>query len=46
MSYADKVFTDMCIDILENGTSNVGEKLDLDGKMEFGFYYKEIWSCK
>lgn len=27
MSYADKVFTNMCIDILENGTSNAGEKV-------------------
>ncbi|HAF26978.1 MAG TPA: thymidylate synthase, partial [Lachnospiraceae bacterium] len=27
MSYADKVFIDMCNDILENGTSTEGEKV-------------------
>lgn len=27
MSYADKVFTEMCRDILENGTSTEGEKV-------------------
>ncbi len=27
MSYADKVFVDMCTDILENGTSTEGEKV-------------------
>ena len=26
MSYADRVFIDMCRDILENGTSTEGEK--------------------
>jgi len=27
MSYADKVFVEMCKDILENGTSTEGEKV-------------------
>ena len=27
MSYADKVFIDMCKDILDNGTSTEGEKV-------------------
>ena len=27
MSYADKVFIDMCRDIIENGTSTEGEKV-------------------
>ena len=27
MSYADKVFVDMCSDIINNGTSTVGEKV-------------------
>ena len=27
MSYADKVFIDMCKDIIENGTSTEGEKV-------------------
>ena len=27
MSYADKVFIDMCKDILENGVSTEGEKV-------------------
>ena len=27
MSYADKVFIDMCMDILANGVSSEGEKV-------------------
>ena len=27
MSYADRVFIDMCRDIIENGTSTEGEKV-------------------
>ena len=27
MSFADKIFIDMCRDILENGTSTEGEKV-------------------
>ena len=27
MSYADKVFIDMCRDIIDNGTSTEGEKV-------------------
>ena len=32
MSYADKVFIDMCRDIIDNGTSTEGEKCDQSGK--------------
>ena len=27
MSYADKIFVDMCRDIIDNGTSTEGEKV-------------------
>ena len=33
MSYADKVFIDMCRDIIDNGTSTEGEKVR-SGKTE------------
>lgn len=32
MSYADKVFIDMCRDIIDNGTSTEGEKCVRSGK--------------
>ena len=34
MSYADKVFIDMCRDIIDNGTSTEGEKCVRSGKTE------------
>ena len=34
MSLADKIFVDMCKDILENGTSTEGEKVRPHWKME------------
>ena len=33
MSYADKVFIEMCRDIIDNGTSTEGEKVRPSGKM-------------
>ncbi len=33
MSYADKVFIDMCRDIIDNGTDTRGEKLVRNGRM-------------
>lgn len=33
MSYADRVFIDMCRDILENGTSTEGRRYDPTGLM-------------
>ena len=32
MSYADKVFIEMCRDIIDNGTSTEGERYVRDGK--------------
>ncbi len=34
MSYADKVFINMCSDIIENGTSTEAKKYVRYGKME------------
>lgn len=34
MSYADKLFIDMCSDIIENGYSTEGEKVRPNGRME------------
>lgn len=33
MSYADKVFIDMCRDIIDNGTDTRGEKVRPKGRM-------------
>lgn len=33
MSLADKIFVDMCTDILENGTSTEGEKVRPHGSL-------------
>ncbi len=33
MSYADKVFIEMCRDIIDNGTSTEGKRYVRDGKM-------------
>lgn len=44
MSLADKIFVDMCKDILENGTSTEGEKVRPhweDGTRRL--YDQEIW---
>ena len=37
MSYADRVFVEMCKDILENGTSTEGEKVELIEKKKVQF---------
>ena len=34
MSYADKVFIDMCKDILENGVSTEGERYARNGRTD------------
>ena len=41
MSLADKIFVDMCKDILENGTSTEGEKVR--PHWEERLYDQEIW---
>ena len=44
MSYADKVFIEMCRDIIDNGTSTEGEKVRPE--MEDGtpaYTVKKIW---
>ena len=42
MSLADKIFVDMCKDILENGTSTEGEKVRPHWENE-RLYDQEIW---
>ena len=41
MSYADKVFIEMCRDIIDNGTSTEGEKVR--PRRDSGVYCKKIW---
>ncbi len=42
MSYADKVFINMCRDIIENGTSTEGEKSVRNGKTAQQLYKKKF----
>ena len=48
MSYADKVFIDMCRDIIDNGTDTQGEKVRLVKAMIFPvvMYGCESWTIK
>lgn len=43
MSYADKVFVNMCRDILDNGTDTKGEKVRPKWDDGSFLYNKEIW---
>ena len=45
MSYADKVFIDMCRDIIDNGTSTEGEKVRL-GRRNVCIYDQTIRRCE
>ena len=45
MSYADKVFINMCRDIIDNGTDTRGEKVrPVLGKRDTGVYDQKIRS--
>ena len=47
MSYADRVFIDMCRDIIDNGTSTEGEKVRPvweDGTSAYTI--KKFWCCE
>lgn len=47
MSYADKVFVDMCSDILKNGIDTKGEKVRPKwDEWSFAYTNQEIWSSK
>lgn len=46
MSYADKVFIEMCRDIIDNGTSTEGESATKVGRRELCVYDQEVWSSK
>ena len=47
MSYADKVFIEMCRDIIDNGTSTEGAKSATKvGRRELCVYDQEVWSSK
>ncbi len=47
MSYADKVFINMCRDIIDNGTDTRGEKSKTGmGRWNTVIYDQEIRSCE
>ena len=42
MSYADKVFIDMCRDIIDNGVSTEGEKVRQSGGWKLCLYAEKV----